>query len=180
MYSCFIVLSEITNVECRYILSSTGQASPINDLVGLLEFTEDELAKTQKGLDAAGITLPNFKNVSRELAKEPTPEPEETEEERIARELHDHEHFIVKLQAMARGGEVRDYIRRMKNRLRRAERGVVAMQSVIRGQMVRNIFDDHLKDYRMSVEWATMVLLLEIVLTARFKHVQEGSWQELD
>ncbi len=52
----------------RYILSSTGQASPINDLVGLLEFTEDELLKAQKGLDAAGVTLPNFKNVSRELA----------------------------------------------------------------------------------------------------------------
>src|ERR1700738_1506671 len=56
-------------LRSSYILSSTGQASPINDLVGLLEFTEDELLKAQKGLDAAGITLPNFKNVSKELAK---------------------------------------------------------------------------------------------------------------
>lgn len=140
-----------------YILSSTGQASPINDLVGILEFTEDELLKAQKGLDAAGITLPNFKNVSRELAREPTPEPEETDEQRIDRELHECEHVIVELQAQMRGVGVRDRLKRTKNRLRRAERGIVGLQSVIRGEMVRVLFDDHLKSYRESVEWATMV-----------------------
>jgi Ras GTPase-activating-like protein IQGAP2/3 len=141
----------------RYILSSTGQASPINDLVGLLEFTEDELLRTQKGLDAAGITLPNFKNVSRELAKEPTPEPEETEEQRIDRELTECEDVIVELQAVIRGVDVRDRLRRMKNRLRRAERGIIGLQSIAKGQMVRSIFEDHLQHYRASVEWVTMV-----------------------
>jgi Ras GTPase-activating-like protein IQGAP2/3 len=126
--------------------------------VGLLEFTEDELLRAQKGLDAAGITLPNFKNVSRELAKEPTPEPEETDEERISRELGDHEHEIVELQALIRGGEVRSLLQRRRSRLRRAERGVVGLQSLIRGQMVRALFVDHLRDYRTTVDWATMVL----------------------
>src|SRR6266496_2353029 len=138
----------------RYILSSTGQASPINDLVGLLEFTEDELLKAQKGLDAAGVTLPNFKNVSRELAKEPTPEPEETEEQRIDRELHECIPIIIDLQSMMRGVRVRDRFRRMKNRLRRAERSIVGLQSLVRGQIVRIVFDDHLKDYRASMDWA--------------------------
>jgi Ras GTPase-activating-like protein IQGAP2/3 len=140
-----------------YILSATGQASPINDLVGILEFTEDELLKAQKGLDAAGITLPNFKNVSRELAREPTPEPEETDEQRIDRELNECEHIIIELQALMRGAEVRDRLKRTKNRLRRAERGVVGLQSLVRGEMIRFVFDDHLKRYRESVDWATMV-----------------------
>jgi Ras GTPase-activating-like protein IQGAP2/3 len=140
-----------------YTLFSTGQASPISDLVGILEFTEDELLKAQKGLDAAGITLPNFKNVSRELAREPTPEPEETEEQRIDRDLHDCDHVIVELQALMRGVGVRDRLKRTKNRLRRAERGIVGLQSLVRGEMVRVLFDDHLKRYRKSVEWATMV-----------------------
>ena len=142
----------------RYILSSTGQASPINDLVGLLEFTEDELLKAQKGLDAAGVTLPNFKNVSRELAKEPTPEPEETEEQRIDRELHECIPIVIHLQCMMRGVRVRDRFRRMKNRLRRAERNIVGLQSLVRGQMVRIVFDDHLKDYRASMDWAMKVV----------------------
>jgi Ras GTPase-activating-like protein IQGAP2/3 len=128
--------------------------------VGLLEFTEDELLKAQKGLDAAGITLPNFKNVSRELAKEPTPEPEETEEDRISRELLDCEDSIVEVQAAMRGLAARDRLARKMNRLKRAEKGVVALQSLVRGQMVRALFDDHLRDYRTSVEWATMVFLL--------------------
>lgn len=166
-------------VNDRYILSSAGQASPINDLVGLLEFTEDELLKAQKGLDAAGVTLPNFKNVSRELAKEPTPEPEETDEERIDRELHECIPIIVNIQSMMRGVRVRDRFRRMKNRLRRAERGVIGLQSLIRGQMVRIIFDDHLKDYRGSMDWATKVVHLKVNSDFRFKLVLEEFWRGL-
>lgn len=126
--------------------------------MGLLEFTEDELLKAQKGLDAAGVTLPNFKNVSRELAKEPTPEPEETEDQRIDRELHECIPIIVNIQSMMRGVRVRDRFRRMKNRLRRAERGVIGLQSLVRGQTVRMVFDDHLKDYRASMDWAMKVV----------------------
>jgi Ras GTPase-activating-like protein IQGAP2/3 len=49
------------------------------------------LQKTQKGLTDAGIPMPNFGNVGRELAKEineepdpPPPEPEESEEDRAS------------------------------------------------------------------------------------------------
>lgn len=177
LYSRSIVLSPPFKCNSRYILSSTGQASPINDLVGLLEFTEDELLKAQKGLDAAGITLPNFKNVSRELAKEPTPEPEETEDERIKRELHDHEQEIVGLQAVIRGNEVRSWLQRKRNRLRRAERDIVALQSFIRGQMVRALFVDHLRDYRTSVEWATRVIFCSIPVSGR-RLIVDPSYRE--
>jgi Ras GTPase-activating-like protein IQGAP2/3 len=99
--------------------------------------------------------------VSKELAKEPTPEPtpepEETEEERVARELHDCENDVVGLQAAMRGVAVRDRMTRMKNRFKRSERGIVGLQSIVRGKMVRGLFDEHLRDYRASVDWATMV-----------------------
>ena len=160
LYSRIIVLSpHLPNklINNSYILSSTGQASPINDLVGLLEFTEDELLKAQKGLDAAGVTLPNFKNVSRELAKEPTPEPQETDQQRIERELQECQGSIVELQAVMRGVGVRDRMRRMKNRLRRSERSIVEVQALVRGRLVRDVFQEHLLHYRESVNWATMV-----------------------
>jgi len=71
--------------------------------------------------------------------------------------LQDHEHEIAELQALIRGGEVRSCIQRRRNRLRRAERGVVGLQSLIRGQMVRALFVDHLRDYRSTVDWDTLV-----------------------
>jgi Ras GTPase-activating-like protein IQGAP2/3 len=164
----------VINVN-RYILSSQGHASPINDLVGLLEFTEDELLKAQKGLDAAGITLPNFKNVSKELAKEPTPEPSpppETEEERIDRELGDCEEDVVGLQACVRGWLKRESLRRLKGRLRRAERYVVQVQASARGGFVRSVFGEHLRGYQESVKLALMVRFLSIWMSnCRFKLV---------
>ena len=115
--------------------------------------------KAQKGLDAAGITLPNFKNVSRELAKEPTPEPEETEEDRIERELHEVEDTIIELQSAVRGALVRDRVRWINAKLNRCESGIIGLQSIFRGQTVRALFKEHLHDYRTTVNWATMVIL---------------------
>ena len=73
----FLVLS--------HLLSRRGRAERIGNLLGRLEFSDDQLQTTQKGLKDAGIAMPNFGNVGRELAKEINEEPEvevETEEER--------------------------------------------------------------------------------------------------
>jgi len=52
--------------------------------VGHFEFTEEQLAKTQKGLQ--GVSMPNFGDARKTLAKEASwvepEEPEETEDER--------------------------------------------------------------------------------------------------
>lgn len=64
----------------------------------------------------------------------------------------------MELQALIRGREARSCIQRKSNRLRRAEREVVGLQSLIRGQMVRALFVDHLRDYRSTVDWATLVI----------------------
>lgn len=59
-------------------------ADRIGNLLGRLQFSDDQLRATQKGLKDAGVSMPNFGNVGKELAKEIN-EPEvevETEEER--------------------------------------------------------------------------------------------------
>ena len=55
-------------------------ADRIGNLLGHLEFSDDQLQRTQKGLKEAGVPMPNFSNISRELAKEMSEEPDEPEE----------------------------------------------------------------------------------------------------
>ena len=68
-----------------HLLARRGMAERIGNLLGQLQFSDDQLQKTQKGLKDAGVPMPNFSNVGRELAKEINEEPEEepeTEDER--------------------------------------------------------------------------------------------------
>jgi Ras GTPase-activating-like protein IQGAP2/3 len=65
-----------------HLLARRGLAERIGNLVGCLNFTEDQLRQTQKGLKDAGVAMPNFSDVGRELAKEIDEEDIETEEER--------------------------------------------------------------------------------------------------
>jgi Ras GTPase-activating-like protein IQGAP2/3 len=57
-------------------------AQRIGNLLGRLDFTEDQLLQTQQGLKDAGVAMPNFNNVGRELAKEINEEEIETDDER--------------------------------------------------------------------------------------------------
>jgi hypothetical protein len=61
-----------------HLLARRGLAERIGNLVGRLQFSDDQLQKTQKGLKDAGVPMPNFGNVGRELALEINEEPEET------------------------------------------------------------------------------------------------------
>ena len=66
------------------MLARKRKAERIGNLLGQLKFSDDQLQQTQKGLEHAGVMLPNFSNVGRELAKEINEEPEvevETEDE---------------------------------------------------------------------------------------------------
>ena len=66
------------------MLARRGLAERIGNLLGQLQFSDDQLQQTDRGLKAAGVPIPNFGNVGRELAKEINEEPEvevETEDE---------------------------------------------------------------------------------------------------
>ena len=62
-------------------MAKRGMAERIGSLVGHLQFSDDQLQQTDKGLKDSGVTMPNFRNVGKELAKEINEEPEEPEEE---------------------------------------------------------------------------------------------------
>lgn len=67
-----------------HLLARRGKAQRIGNLLGQLHFSDDQLVQAQKGLKEAGVAMPNFGNVGRELAKEINEEPEveiETEDE---------------------------------------------------------------------------------------------------
>jgi len=129
----------------------------IGNLVGKLEFTEDELQNTQRGLDMSGVSLPSFRGVEKHFdpvpEPEPEPEPEETEEERIERELDDAEPSVGQLQALAKGALIRIKLGWMMEDLWNTEARVIVLQSMIRGMFAREVFA-----YKADMAaWATEV-----------------------
>ncbi|KAI1789553.1 hypothetical protein LXA43DRAFT_892818 [Ganoderma leucocontextum] len=123
-----------------HLLARRGLARRIGNLVGQLQFSDDQLQATQKGLKEAGVPMPNFGNVGRELAKEINEEPEEepeTEDERRDRLLLECEDSIVSLQAAARAFLVRKDQVTQRARMRLAERYVPKVQAVARAALVR-------------------------------------------
>ena len=61
-------------------MAKRGLAGRIGNLVGHLQFSDDQLQQTDRGLKDSGVAMPNFRNVGKELAKEINEEPEEEEE----------------------------------------------------------------------------------------------------
>lgn len=122
----------------------------IGNLVGQLQFEDHELEAMQKGLDKAGISMPNFSGMGANFGEpepEPEPEPVETEEERIQRELSEHEDMVEDLQSQIRGAMVRLQLGDTMNQLWDAEEALVDLQSRIRGDFARQI-----SDYRMDMK----------------------------
>ncbi|THW43234.1 putative ras GTPase activating protein [Aureobasidium pullulans] len=122
----------------------------IGNLVGQLQFEDHELEAMQKGLDKAGISMPNFSGMGANFGEpepEPEPEPVETEEDRIQRELSEHEDMVEDLQSQIRGAMVRLQLGDTMNQLWDAEEALVDLQSRIRGDFARQI-----SDYRMDMK----------------------------
>ena len=125
----------------------------IGNLVGQLEFEHHELEAMQKGLDKAGVSMPSFGNMGADFGVEPTPEPEpvESEEDRIDRELAENEMAIVDLQAQIRGAAVRMRLGDTMERLWDSEDMLIELQSRIRGDFSRQIAEYRLGMRRFAV-----------------------------
>ncbi|KAJ4364083.1 iqgap- protein [Neocucurbitaria cava] len=111
----------------------------IGNLVGKLQFEDHELEATQKGLDKSGVSMPNFSGMQANFAVEPEPEPVESEEDRIDRELGENEDTILDLQAQMRGALVRIRLGNLMQDLWDHEHLVVDLQARIRGDWARQI-----------------------------------------
>ncbi|KAG8903659.1 hypothetical protein FRB99_002897, partial [Tulasnella sp. 403] len=140
-----------------HLLARRGMAQRIGNLLGQLQFSDDQLKQTQKGL--TGVAMPNFKGIGRDLAKdmnmepEPEPEPEETEFERRGRLLMESEPDVIKLQAVARGFLARQTLATRRAQLRLAERYIVKLQSRCRGTLTRQFIHEQRKEQMDLIPW---------------------------
>lgn len=123
-----------------HLLARRGMAERIGNLLGQLQFSDDQLQRTQKGLKDAGVAMPNFGNVGRELAKEINEELEieaETEDEYRDRLLLENEASIIAFQAHARSFLTRKTQQTLHGRIRLAERHISKLQTHCRGLLLR-------------------------------------------
>jgi Ras GTPase-activating-like protein IQGAP2/3 len=125
----------------------------IGNLVGQLQFEDHELEATQKGLDKAGVSMPNFTGMGATFGAEPEPEPEpvESKEERVDQELLENEEMIVEFQCQIRGAMMRLRLGDNMQELWDSEGWIVQLQSKLRGDFAREIFDYRLDMRRFAV-----------------------------
>jgi Ras GTPase-activating-like protein IQGAP2/3 len=137
-----------------YLLYKNGMVSfRIGNLVGQLEFEHHELEAMQKGLDKAGVSMPNFSGMGANFGAEPEPEPEpvETEEERVDRELGERNDEIIELQTQIRGCLTRMKLGGVMQQLWDSEPILMQLQARIRGDFSRQIFEYRIGMKRFAV-----------------------------
>lgn len=168
-----------------FILSAMDLAPPIGNLVGKLEFSDDEIQKTQRGLDASGLKLPNFSSVGAHFGEpepESEPEPEPTEEERMVlllQELVGYEDEIIKLQALSRGSLLRHSLYTDKYILSKSVGPIVKLQSIIRGKRSRKAYQVYSKGIAVALPLITKLQAISRGKIGRkqldnFKHLVES------
>ncbi|GAA5905227.1 hypothetical protein JCM6882_003721 [Rhodosporidiobolus microsporus] len=103
-----------------HLMARRGLTSKMEDLVGKVDFTDAEVGAAQKGLNDAGVRMPNFRGIGKALDKhEPVLE---TPEQRQERELLAALPGIVGLQAISRGALARRRFASMVQQQRALER----------------------------------------------------------
>ncbi|TIB14627.1 hypothetical protein E3P89_00865 [Wallemia ichthyophaga] len=155
-----------------YLLAGRGVAPRIGALKGQLEFTDDQLRQTQKNLDASNVPMPNFGGLASTFGDpEPIqePEPVESEEDRIARELFDVEGTIVTLQAQARGYLTRLQVSSLKIKMKLNKKIITVVQARCRGKITRS----RLSSLRERRSGSAMKWVVPLQAIARQKLVRD-------
>ena len=125
----------------------------IGNLVGQLQFEDHELEAMQKGLDKAGISMPNFSGMSANFGEpELEPEPIESDEDRIQRELAENEAAVADFQAQIRGSMVRIKLGDTMQDLWDSEEAIMQLQARIRGDFSRQISSYRLDMKRFAIQ----------------------------
>jgi Ras GTPase-activating-like protein IQGAP2/3 len=122
----------------------------IGNLVGQLEFEHHELEQTQRGLDKAGVSMPSFAGMGASFGAEPEPEPVETDEERINRELHEQGGAVLDMQSQIRGALTRLRLGDTMQDLWDHEDALISFQSLVRGGWAREVIRYRLNMQRFS------------------------------
>ncbi|EKM59178.1 uncharacterized protein PHACADRAFT_86001 [Phanerochaete carnosa HHB-10118-sp] len=143
-----------------HLLARRGLAQRIGDLVGQLQFSDDQLQMTHKGLKDSGVAMPNFAGVKRELAKEINEEPEEEEEteyERRERLLRENEDSVIACQSVARRFLAKKALATQQGRIKLAERHILKLQALARGHLIRSHLHQEREEHANSEDWAIAI-----------------------
>ncbi|WAQ93373.1 hypothetical protein PtA15_18A433 [Puccinia triticina] len=122
-----------------HLLAKRGMAERIGNLVGKLQFSNDQLEQTNAGL--VGKSMPNFGDINKELAKECKEEFEvevESESDRIDRELSDLLPEVIGLQSQLRGYLARVQHDELLAKLDDHLPATIALQATLRGHLQRS------------------------------------------
>ncbi|KAI8810415.1 hypothetical protein BJ742DRAFT_747546 [Cladochytrium replicatum] len=105
-----------------HLLVKKGMSPSIKNLVGKLNFTDEQLENTQQSLEQAGVPMPQFGNIQDALAKELTnKEPELSEEEKRWRYFQNNIDSVVKCENAVRACLARKLRRQYEAEQRRKE-----------------------------------------------------------
>ncbi|KAF2469000.1 ras GTPase activating protein-like protein [Lindgomyces ingoldianus] len=153
----------------------------IGNLVGKLQFEDHELEAMQKGLDKSGISMPNFSGMQANFDVEPEPEPVESDEDRIDRELAENEPIILDLQAQIRGAMLRIRLGNMMQRMWENEDIIVDLQSRIRGDWARQIayYRLDMKRFAVNLQSAARGFLVRSRLRGEEEYWRDKEWEVL-
>jgi len=133
-----------------HFLEVTGFLHPaVKDLVGKLEFSEEQLNTVQENFEENGLQLPQFKNVEAAVQKEMGQKVELTEEEK--RELYYKENSskIIQVQSLARGYLARKKYKEEYGDILENKENIVKIQAATRGFLQRKKYNErkqYLKD----------------------------------
>lgn len=133
---------------------NAGLADKIGDLVGKLQFTEDEIRTTQKSLDANNVSMPNFKSLGNELAGELNGNDliESNNTEAIVSPTIEAQ--LATLQAHARATLLRIQISYQLQKLEDFESAICRMQAHAKAFLVRQQYYTNTHTYRQINDWA--------------------------
>jgi len=177
-----------------HFLEVTGFLHPaVKDLVGKLEFSEEQLNTVQENFEENGLQLPQFSNVEAAVQKEM--KKELTEEEKrelyfkenkekiitiqsvargyIARKKFNEEYgnylnnkdSIVKIQAATRGFLQRKKYNERKQYLKDNEKAIVKLQAIARGRIARQEYLDKKNYYKNNED--KIIKIQSVVRRAR-------------
>ncbi|KAF0468087.1 IQ domain-containing GTPase activating protein [Gigaspora margarita] len=173
-----------------HLLSRRGLTGRIKNLVGKLEFTDEQLHLTQRGLDASGVIMPSFANVGNVLSAELNEPPhmemantinaseeeekedvinELSEEEKMAQYWSEHQNAIVRCQAIARTHMARKHLLERRALHEYSLPFIVRLQSQIRGWLVRTEWNNRLNQMEKLERWVVNLQSLARGALARSK-----------
>ncbi|KAG9292036.1 hypothetical protein G9A89_017935 [Geosiphon pyriformis] len=155
-----------------HLLSRRGLTPRIRNLLGKLEFTEEQLSVTQRGLDTSGVVMPSFANVGHALAAELNEfveEPEETDEEKNRRYWQENLGKVIRCQAAFRTYLARRVLLERRQLHKNAEPFIIRVQALARGWFLRREWQERVRQMENLERWAIKLQALSRGAIARRK-----------